>query len=92
MLCCGGAPTHAVLCCAVLHDAPWWRAGADAACCVQAGGLQPALIQRLLRESNQVAMLIDALLLISQLARCNKGAVNTYEPLAHAQIFPSIRK
>lgn len=35
----------------------------------QAGGLSPGLVQRLLRDSSPVPLLVDVLLILSQLAR-----------------------
>lgn len=59
---------------------------------IQAGGLHPSCIQRLLRESNPSPVLIDILLVVSQLARISKDSFNTYEPIAKASIYPNIRK
>lgn len=58
----------------------------------QAGGLSSSCIQRLMRESNPPAVLVDTLLVVSQLARLNKDAFNTYEPIAKAAIYPNVRK
>lgn len=60
---------------------------------VQAGGLSPGIIQRLLSDANPPAVLVDILLVVSQLARISKeGTFNTYEAISKASIYPHIRK
>lgn len=58
--------------------------------CVQAGGLEPGLMQRLLDDSNPPSILVDALIIISQLARANKQGFNTYETISKATILPCV--
>jgi hypothetical protein len=65
-------------------------------CCIalQAGGLSPALVHRMLRPSNPSPLLIDALTIISQLARVQPtgGSCNMYEPLLKSNLLPLIRQ
>lgn len=60
-------------------------------CCLQAGGLHESSIQRLMVSSLPAPVLVDTLLVVSQLARLNKESFNTYEPIAKAGIYPHIR-
>jgi len=62
--------------------------------CLQAGGLSPALVHRLLRNTNPSPLLIDALTIISQLARVQQsgGACNMYESLLKSNLLPLIRQ
>jgi hypothetical protein len=61
---------------------------------LQGGGLGPALVHRLLRPSNPSPLLIDALTIVSQLARVQPsgGACNMYEPLLKSNLLPLIRQ
>jgi fused-like protein len=59
---------------------------------VDAGGLAPGVIQRLLAEGNPPTVLVDVLLVASQLARISKEGFNTYEAISRAAIYPHIRK
>jgi hypothetical protein len=67
----------------------------------QAGGLSPALVQRLLRESNPTPLVVDVLLICSQLARASPreqagggqgGLAATYEALAQSNLLPVLRR
>ncbi|MEW5307613.1 MAG: hypothetical protein WDW36_009992 [Sanguina aurantia] len=58
---------------------------------LQAGGLHESSIQRLMVSSLPAPVLVDTLLVVSQLARLNKESFNTYEPIAKAGIYPHIR-
>ena len=58
----------------------------------QAGGLHPNCIQRALLHTNPPPVLIDMLLVVSQLARISKDSFNTYEPISKAAIYPHVRK
>eukprot|EP00955_Chlamydomonas_euryale_P021444 226898-Chlamydomonas_euryale.AAC.5 len=49
---------------------------------VTAGGLAPAVMQRLLQDTNPPAVLVDVLLVASQLARISKDGFNTYEAIS----------
>jgi hypothetical protein len=51
----------------------------------QAGGLAPQCIQRLLVDGAPPALLVDALLVVSQLARVHREDFNTYDPIAKAR-------
>ncbi|WIA41542.1 hypothetical protein OEZ86_008912 [Tetradesmus obliquus] len=68
---------------------------------IQAGGLSPALVQRLLRDSNPTPLLVDVLLICSQLARASPreqagggqgGLAATYEALAKSNLLPVLRR
>ncbi|GLC39018.1 hypothetical protein PLESTM_000827500 [Pleodorina starrii] len=59
---------------------------------IAAGGLAPSTMARCLGESSPSAVLVDVLLIVSQLARLNKDSFNTYEPLAKANIYAQIRR
>uniref|UniRef100_A0A7S3VLZ8 non-specific serine/threonine protein kinase n=1 Tax=Dunaliella tertiolecta TaxID=3047 RepID=A0A7S3VLZ8_DUNTE len=59
---------------------------------IAAGGLVPATCQRLMQDDNPPAVLVDVLLVVSQLARVNKESFNTYEPISRATIYPHVRK
>ncbi|WIA21240.1 hypothetical protein OEZ85_000481 [Tetradesmus obliquus] len=68
---------------------------------IQAGGLSPALVQRLLRDSNPTPLLVDVLLICSQLARASPreqagggqgGPAATYEALAKSNLLPVLRR
>ena len=50
--------------------------------CMQSGGLAPSCVQRLLADDSASAVLIDVLLVVSQLARVSKEAFNTYEAIS----------
>lgn len=56
--------------------------------------MNPTLVHRLLRSSNPSPLLIDALTIISQLARVQQsgGACNMYEPLLKSNLLPLIRQ
>lgn len=43
------------------------------------------------QDTNQPAVLIDVLLVASQLARISKDGFNTYEAISRAAIYPHIR-
>ncbi|KAG2493565.1 hypothetical protein HYH03_008379, partial [Edaphochlamys debaryana] len=59
---------------------------------IAAGGLAPSTMARCLAEPCPPAVLVDVLLIVSQLARLHKDAFNTYEPLARANIYAQIRR
>ncbi|GFR42822.1 hypothetical protein Agub_g3779, partial [Astrephomene gubernaculifera] len=59
---------------------------------IAAGGLAPATLSRCLSESSPPPVLVDVLLIVSQLARLNKDSFNTYEHLARANIYSQIRR
>uniref|UniRef100_A0A383VWV5 non-specific serine/threonine protein kinase n=1 Tax=Tetradesmus obliquus TaxID=3088 RepID=A0A383VWV5_TETOB len=68
---------------------------------IQAGGLSPALVQRLLRDANPTPLLVDVLLICSQLARASPreqagggqgGLAATYEALAKSNLLPVLRR
>ncbi|KAL6765063.1 armadillo-type protein [Haematococcus lacustris] len=60
---------------------------------VAAGGLNSSLVQRLLADTNPSAMLVDVLLVISQLARLPaRDSFNPYESISKAAIYPNIKK
>jgi hypothetical protein len=66
----------------------------------QAGGLSPALVQRLLRDTNPTPLVVDMLLICSQLARASpreqagggQGLAATYEALAKSNLLPVLRR
>ncbi|KAJ9526297.1 hypothetical protein QJQ45_009792 [Haematococcus lacustris] len=59
---------------------------------VAAGGLNSSLVQRLLADTNPSAMLVDVLLVISQLARLPaRDSFNPYESISKAAIYPNIK-
>lgn len=59
---------------------------------VQAGGLNPPFVHKLLRVGNPSPLLIDALTIVSQLARVQpSGGCNLYEPLLKSNLLPLIR-
>ena len=50
---------------------------------LQCGGLAPSCVQRLLSDDVPATVLIDVLLVVSQLARVSKeGAFNTYDAIS----------
>src|SRR5690348_12765702 len=49
-------------------------------------------MQRLLRETNPTPVLVDTLLIISQLARISRDGASTYEPFNNAALFPNLRR
>ncbi|GLI63648.1 hypothetical protein VaNZ11_006646 [Volvox africanus] len=59
---------------------------------IAAGGLAQSTMARSLAESSPSPVLVDVLLIVSQLARLNKETFNTYEPLAKANIYGQIRR
>jgi fused-like protein len=59
---------------------------------MQAGGLAAPLMQRLLREANPPALLVDALSLVSYYARIHKDTLNTYEPISKSGVVPLLRR
>ncbi|GIM09257.1 hypothetical protein Vretimale_13139, partial [Volvox reticuliferus] len=59
---------------------------------IAAGGLAQSTMARCLAESSPSPVLVDVLLIVSQLARLNKETFNTYEPLAKANIYGQIRR
>ncbi|GAX79537.1 hypothetical protein CEUSTIGMA_g6978.t1 [Chlamydomonas eustigma] len=59
---------------------------------VQCGGLAPSCVQQLLDDSLPASVLIDVLLVVSQLARISKESFNTYEAISKAGVYPHIRK
>ncbi|KAF8056751.1 hypothetical protein HT031_006249 [Scenedesmus sp. PABB004] len=67
---------------------------------IQAGGLAPGLVARLLRESCPTPLLVDVLLVCSQLARASPrdggaggaGLAHTYEALAKSNLLPLLRR
>ncbi len=49
-------------------------------------------MQRLLRETNPTPVLVDTLLIISQLARISRDGASTYEPINSAAMLPNLRR
>lgn len=63
---------------------------------MQASGMQANLMQKLLREGNPQGVLVEALLITSQVARMAKpeahGATNTYDIIHRAQMYGAVRQ
>lgn len=62
---------------------------------VQSGGMHPALMQKLMREGNPGVVLIEALLLTSQLARMARTeseGVTNYDVIHRAAMYNAVRQ
>ncbi len=54
--------------------------------------MSPEVMGRLLSEASPPAVLVDALLIVSHLARNHGAGFNTYDTIAEARLYPHLRR
>lgn len=59
---------------------------------INAGGLAPHVIASLLAEANPAPVIVDTLLIVSQLARISKDTFNTYDPIHKSNVYPLLKR
>lgn len=59
---------------------------------IAGGGLSAGAVASLLSPTNPPLVIVDTLLIVSQLARISKESFNTYDPIHKSNIYPLLKR